>query len=246
MALTRTRKAAPKADDYKPEVDEDDVADEEGFEDEDEDERAPRSSTVQKGWGAAKKSAKAAKDAAVGGAEFKVEKDKQLVFFTDETGPFAVYDQHWIEREGKKSFICLGKECPICKKLGDKPRGQYAFNIINLSTPEADDSEEIEPTHQAFIAGPMVLEMLSDLDEDETEGPLAGNFYSVSRSGPKGKQVWKISFVKARDLGDDWGIDLAEAKKVIKEKSATLFGDDWLDKRKSTKADLIKIAREND
>lgn len=249
MALTRNRPAAPKADDYKPEDTEEEALPDEPdkeFEEEDEDERPKRSSTIQKGWGAAKRSAKAAKDAAVGGAEFKVSKEKQLIYFTDEGGPFAVYEQHWIEREGKKSFVCIGKECPLCKKRGDTPRGQYAFNIVNLSTPVAEDSDDIEPTHQAFIAGPMVLEMLSDLDEDDTEGPLYGNFYSVSRTGPKGKQVWKISFVKKRDLAEDWGLDPTEVATVITEKSAKSFGDEWLGKRSSTKADLLAIAREND
>lgn len=241
MALRRA--TAPKAEDYdllgleESTPEEPDV-----FEDEDEDERPTRNSIVQRGWGAAKKAAKAAKEAGFGGSEFQVTKEKQLVFFLED-GPFAVYKQHWIEREGKKSFVCIGAGCPLCTKLADSPRDQFAFNVVNFSA-TVGDSDTIDPTHQSFVAGPMVLELLSDLDEDETEGPLVGNFYSISRVGSKGKYNWKIDFVKKRDVTEDFGVDLEEAAPLLKSFAKSLFDESWLAKRSSTKEDLLTIARE--
>jgi hypothetical protein len=238
MALKRS---APTADEYDLLSDETE-AEASLFTDEDEDERPARNSIVQRGWGAAKKAAKAAKEAGFGGSEFQVTKEKQLVFFLED-GPFAVYKQHWIEREGKKSFVCLGAGCPLCTKLADSPRDQFAFNIVNFSA-TLGDSDTIDPSHQSFVAGPMVLELLSDLDEDETEGPLVGNFYSISRVGSKGKYNWKIDFVKKRDVGDDFGVDLEEAAPLLKQFGKALFDESWLAKRSSTKEDLLAIARE--
>lgn len=238
------RGRAPEADDYTPPATED--ADEDEFEDEDEDEKSTRSSSMQSGWKAARKAAEAAKKAAYTD-DFKPSDEPQIITFLEE-GPFAVYRQHWIEREGKRSFVCLksvGQDaCPLCDSLSDSPREQFAFNILNFSVEAEDDEDALEPTVQILTAGPMLLEILSDLDEDKIKGPLLGNYYSVHRTGggkgKKSKTVYHVSHIKKRDLAEDYGLDAAEADAEVDK--AVLYTPDAI--TVTSAKELRAIARE--
>ena len=67
--------------------------------------------TVQQGWDAV--------DALVMApssdfpTDFRFSEEPQLIKFLEDA-PFAIYEQHWIERpKGKKSFVCLGDNCRL-------------------------------------------------------------------------------------------------------------------------------------
>lgn len=174
------------------------------LEDDDEDVRAARSSAIQSGWDAALKSAQTDRKAYTN--EFRFSEDPQLVkFLTNE--PFAVFRQHWLERAGKKSFVCLEQECPLCEILGDTPRAKAAFSIVNLSSES--------PVVEILLTSPTLTNQLAKFDTDAKTGPLDRLYWSMSRTGKGPKTTYSILPVKARDLAEDWGIDQSEVEDQI-------------------------------
>lgn len=188
------------ADDYvEPALDDDaDLLDED-----DEDTVADQSSALQSGWEAALNASKS--DAKRFTNEFKFTEEPQLVKFLTNV-PFAVYDQHWIERKGKRSFVCLGDNCPLCDK-GDTPRSKVAFSIVNLSAEE--------PIVEMLITSPSLTNQLASLDKDAKTGPLDRLYWSLSRHGKESKTTYTVIPVKPRDLDEDWGCDQAEVEALI-------------------------------
>jgi len=164
--------------------------------DEDEDESAPRPK-AGKGWGAFSSQKSESSEYA---ENLKID-DKgaqSLIKFLDE-GPFAVYSQHWIERKGKKSFNCIGKGCPLCDSLGDKPRLQAAFNVIEFP-------EDGDPKVLVWTVGTKVATQLENLAKEERTKPLNRDdlYWAVSKSGKGTATTYSIQAVKERDLEDDW------------------------------------------
>jgi len=199
------------------------------FEDEDEDEVPARSSVVQVGWAAAKKAvAKASKAYAT---DFRFEEDVQLVkFLSPEPMSFS---QHWVQRQGKKSFVCLGdSSCPLCR-AGNKPEQKFAFSVVNLSS---DD----EPTVALMTVGLRLCGQLEKLDSDPKTGPLNRLYWAVSKSGQGQKTSYSIMPVKDRDLAEDWDLDPTDVTTALK--ALKPLGPEAL--RMSTKAELAEIARE--
>ena len=90
------------------------------------------STAVQSGWDAAEK---LVTNLAEFPTEYKHSETFQLVRFIDQTGPFANYRQHFLKEktEGRRSYVCIGDNCPLCLKLGDKPETKRAFTIVNLT-----------------------------------------------------------------------------------------------------------------
>mgnify|MGYP006285365833 CR=1 FL=1 len=129
----------------------------------------------------------------------------QVVKFLDEDGPFAVYRQHFLsqKQEGKKSYISLGHNDPLCTKLGSKPEEKRAFSILNLSATGG-------PTRQMLIASPRLFKSLHAA-HFSPQGPLTKNYWALSRSGKMQTTTYHINPVKPRDLMEDWNIDEATA-----------------------------------
>lgn len=173
---------------------------------EDTDVTPARSSAIQSGWEAALRSSNERGSSYVN--DFKWGEEPQLVKFLS-ADPVAVYSQHWIERPGKKSWICLGDEktCPICRVVGDKPTRKIAFSIVNLSAEEA--------VAEILTVSYKTAQMLARYNDDKTTGPLDRLYYSLSRTGTGPKSVFHIQAVKARDLAEDWGIDPDETEAVL-------------------------------
>lgn len=207
MAVSRT---APDADDYLDS--EDDLStrtstavksredDEDLFDDDDEDTVPERSSLIQKGWGAAKKAMSESSNLT---NDFRFSEDPTLVKFLS-SEPF-IYKQHFLEKKsGKKSYVCLGKDCPLCRILGDTPSSKFAFPIVNLEA-------EGHPT-QLLVAGPRLCGMLEKIDADKRQGPLEKNFYTLSRTGTKSSTSYSVVMVKSRDLAEDFDLDLDEVE----------------------------------
>lgn len=207
------RNSAPEADEYlddedsystrsrtavKAREDDDDL-----FDDDDEDEVPERSSLIQKGWGAAKKAMSESSNLT---NDFRFGTEPTLVKFLSNE-PFT-FKQHFLEKKsGKKSYVCLGKECPLCRVLGDTPSNKFAFPIVNLD-------DESRPT-QLLVAGPRLCGMLEKIDSDDRKGPLVKNFYTLSRSGKGSNTAYAVDLVKARDLAEDFDLDHEEVEDFL-------------------------------
>jgi hypothetical protein len=174
---------------------------EEVYEDDDEDVRPTTSSVVQSGWKKAKEVAKTAPSEGDWINDFRWEETAQLVrFLSDE--PMS-YRQHWVERTGKKGFVCLGEKCPLCD-IGIKATPKHAFSIINLT--------EDEPKVYLLTVTNRLLTQLASFDEDPKVGPLTRPYWSLSASGQRQTKTYSIVPVKERDLEEDWDITPEEAQ----------------------------------
>lgn len=234
-AVARRKPAASAADYVNPEDDasNDDTTPEEdaAFADDDEDASAARTSAIPSGWKAALDASK--NDGKRFTNEFKFTEDAQLVKFLS-SEPFAVYEQHWVERQGKRSFVCLKDDprgCPLCAK-GDETRSKIAFSVVNLSSEEA--------VVEMLVCSPTLLKQLAGLDADTKTGPLDRLYWAMSKTGTQKQTSYTCLPVKPRDLEEDWGCDQAEIEAIVETfepltKAAIGF---------SSYDDVAKVARE--
>jgi len=137
--------------------------------------------------------------------DFKVEyKEKYLVMFLDDA-PFAAFNEHWIEempKGKKKSYICIGKNCPLCDLLGEDPKAQALFNVLEFI--ETDDGREA--VLKVWQGGSGVVQAI----EENVEDPgLEGNYFKVSKSksGRNGPTIYSVVPVKDRDVEEDWKME---------------------------------------
>lgn len=175
-----------------------------GFDDEDEDEAPTSSTAVQVGFGSAEKAEKAASS----GKFFKPTPEAQLVKFINPDGVITI-KQHWVSEApgAKKSFVCSGVGCPLCAK-GHRAQPKFVFGVLNLSLDV--------PMVQRLDANSALFGTLRPLHEDERMGPLDKLFWSLAASGLPGKaKTWNVVPVKARDLEEDWDIDLHDARSLV-------------------------------
>jgi hypothetical protein len=199
--------------------------------DSDEDEKAP----VSSGWGAYEDLPSS------GGGDFPerfdITEEPVLVKLLDDE-PYGVYRQHWIERKGKKSWTCLEKRCPMCDDLGDKPSPHALFNVIDLSDPD-------EPVLKYLDAGSTVANIFKKYAGETKTQPLNRDdlYWEVSKTVPrgKGKTVFTIHPVKARDLQEDWDMEpLTEDE--IAEFEENAFTKDSI--YRNTRAQLDEVVEE--
>ena len=199
------------------------------YEEEDEMEMPERSSAVQVGWAAAKKSKEEA--SATFATDFKFTEDVQLIkFLSDEP---MVFLQHWVQRPGKKSFIGWAGD-PL-EKAGNRPERKFAFSVVNLS-----DSEE--PKVQLLTVGVRLFSQIEKLSQAKATAPInrPDLYWAVAKSGSGIKTTYSIQVVKERDLAEDWEIDPVAAAELISKFKP--LGPDAL--RPATKGELQNIANE--
>lgn len=163
--------------------------------------------TVQSGWDTFDSMLAKSESNSDYPVDFKFTEEPVLVKFL-ENAPFKTYSQHWIDRpKGKRSFVCLGDDCPLCDILGDKPRPKLAFNVVVLS----GESQGL----QILTAPPMLGRILRKVHDDDRKGPLSREFWEVSRTGTGPQTVYNVDFVRGRDLEEEWGLDLDAVKDSI-------------------------------
>lgn len=133
------------------------------------------------------------------------EKQEEIVkVFEDQ--PFAVVNEHWLDdmpKGKRKGYLCLGKDdCPICLRLGHKPKTYCYFNVIDMREGE-------EPVLKYWKVAPMIADILEDYNVSERTGPINRDdlYFSVRKTGgdKKGRVQVNVNPVKARDLEEDWG-----------------------------------------
>ena len=195
MAINRTEEYTEEADEFSSEAIN----------------ARPRQSTsndaIQSGWDAAEKLTRQPKTYA---KEFRFsDTNLQIVKFLDESGPFAVFRQHWLKKEGQKSYICIGTNCPLCVKLGDRASDKRALSVANLSAEEGFQ-------RQMLIASPRIWTSLHGAHFSKN-GPLTNNYWSLGKAGEAPATTFSVSPVKGRDLTEDWNINEAEAEAAIAE-----------------------------
>ena len=96
---------------------------------------AATTNAVQSGWDAAEKLTTATGDYPT---EFKfVDGEFTIVKFIDQNGPFAIYKQHFLQQKtvGKRSYVSLGPNDPLCTKLGSKPEDKRAMAVFASDIP---------------------------------------------------------------------------------------------------------------
>jgi hypothetical protein len=167
------------------------------------DERGGGSSAVREGWGGAHKTRDQAGDFA---SSFKMENDKTYVVKFLDDAPYASFRQHWIDRSGKRSFVCPedpddpdSPRCSLCD-AGDKVRAQYSFNIVVLE-------EDAKPTVKSWDVGIRLFQKFERIHKDDRIGPLTRPYFAVSRTGKGTNADTQLSPIKDRDLWDDYGIE---------------------------------------
>lgn len=189
--------------------------------------------TVQAGWAAADALLKPLKkNDGEYASEFRMSEQPQLVRFLED-GPFFVYEMHWIDaiKEGKRSFVCLGDDCPLCIVANDKPRAKFAFNILNLS--------EEEPVVQIMTVSTVLARQLRAANEDTRRGPLTKFYWALSRQGTGPSTSYTLDRVRASDLAEEWELDADELDGVVL--SATKYDETAV--YVSPREDLLKVAQ---
>lgn len=154
--------------------------------------------SIRRGWGAAEETKSA--DAPFA-QRLKIVKEDQIIKFLEDD-PYTSYRQHWIERQGQKSFTCISelheKGCPLCA-AGDRPAARFAFNVALLS---ADG----DPVVKSYEVGPRVIDQLKNLHQSEKTGPLPKHYFAVSRTGSGPTSQTNHQMVKERDLEEEYNI----------------------------------------
>lgn len=128
----------------------------------------------------------------------RVEEDPIIIkFLSDE--PYASYRQHWVERQGQRSFVCISEfdECPLCD-AGSRPAIRIAFNVVLLAS---DGNHAL----RSYEVGPRVIDQLKNFHNDPRTGPLSKHFWAVSKTGKGATSATAHQLVRDRDL-EEWGI----------------------------------------
>jgi hypothetical protein len=158
---------------------------------------------VQKGWKKAKEVAKSTSSDGDWINDFRWTEEAQLVKFLS-SEPMS-YKQHWVERQGKRGFVCLDQDCPLCD-VGVKATPKHAFSVLVL-----DDNPKV----YLLVVGNRDLGQLADLDSNPKVGPLTRPYWSLSKSGTGPQTVHSFVPVKERDLEEDWDISPEEALEFV-------------------------------
>jgi hypothetical protein len=196
-----------------------------------EDAPAKHGTSVQSGWAAAEGLLKPKRANGNYPTEFRFSEELQLVRFLDNE-PYMVYQLHWIDRsEGKKSFVCLGDECPLCTMLGDKPKPKFAFNILVLS--------DEQPNVQILTATTPLARQLQAANSHPVRGPLSKYYWTLGRQGTGASTQYSLERVKAADLAEEWDLDAENVEAIAS--SAVMYGQEAI--YLTPRAELIQIAR---
>jgi hypothetical protein len=198
--------------------------------DEDSESATPKvGTTVQEGWDAFDSLVKS--DTTEFPTEFRFSDSPQLVKFLEDQ-PFASYEQHWIDNAPKKkSFVCMGDNCPLCDVLGDKPRGRFSFNVLVLS----GDTQGV----QILTVPPSMARQIKKAHEDERKGPLSKEFWEVSRLGMGPTTQYTLNFVRGRDLAEEWKLDSTAVQELVA--TAVPFTAEVI--RETPRSEMLEVAR---
>jgi len=146
--------------------------------------------------------------------DYKHKETPQIIKFIDQGGPFAAFKQHFLTKQGKRSYVCLNTlndntDCPLCTILHNKAEEKRCFTVINFSA-------EGGPEKQVLMASPRLYKSLSTAHYSP-QGPLTKSYWALSRTGEKQGTVYHMLAIKPRDLFEDWNINEADAEALVSE-----------------------------
>ena len=184
--------------------------------------------TVQEGWDAFDSLVKSDSEFPT---DFKFSEDSVLIKFL-ENRPFATYEQHWIDRpKGKRSFVCLGDNCPLCDVLGDQPRGKFAFNVLVLT----GENQGV----QIMTAPPTLARLIKKNHDDDRKGPIDKEFWEVSRQGTASTTQYTMIPVRGRDLAEEWKLNADTVQELVA--SAVPYTAEVI--RETPRSEMLEVAR---
>jgi len=184
--------------------------------------------TVQEGWDAFDSLVKSDSEFPT---DFKFSEDSVLIKFL-ENRPFATYEQHWIDRpKGKRSFVCLGDNCPLCDILGDQPRGKFAFNVLVLT----GENQGV----QIMTAPPTLARLIKKNHDDDRKGPIDKEFWEVSRQGTASTTQYTMIPVRGRDLAEEWKLDADTVQGLVA--AAVPYTAEVI--RETPRSEMLEVAR---
>ena len=165
----------------------------------------------------------------------RVEDEPSIIYFLSDE-PYASWRQHWVERQGQKSFVCLAgmddDGCPLCD-IGSRPAVRIAFNCLLLSTSG-------EHSLRSYEVGPRVIDQLKNFHNDPRTGPISKHFWAVSRTGKGPTSATAHQLVRERDL-EEWGITSPAESEISKWRDRAYTADII---NINTRLELIDIASE--
>jgi len=194
-------------------------------------------SSSKQGWGGYRQTADSVKSDFADSLKI-VDNTDMLVKILDEE-PIASYAEHWLTLEGgRRSFVCLGDDCPICNKLGDRPSVKVCLNVA--------DMDVNPPEVKMWTFGSQVGDILEKFAENDKTSPLNRDdlYWTITRTKKSDRYTTTVRPVKARDLVEDFDTEpLAEDE--LDELEDNLFTEDQVFTVK-TKAELNKVIEDND
>jgi hypothetical protein len=194
----------------------------------DEDDAPKARRVVRSGWSGVDSVKTGNSDYAV---RLKLSEDTQIIRFIGDA-PYASYGQHWLERTGQKSFVCLGEDCPLCK-AGNRPSKRHNFNVALLTEGE-------EPALRSLEVGPRVIDQLKNFHNSDRTGPLDKHYWAISRTGKGATSSTLLQMVKAADLAE-WGLAALTTDQEA-EFAETAYTEEII--QVPSKRDLMQIASE--
>lgn len=194
----------------------------------DEDDAPKARRVVRSGWSGVDSVKTGNSDYAV---RLKLNEDTQIIRFIGDA-PYASYGQHWLERSGQKSFVCLGEDCPLCK-AGNRPSKRHNFNVALLTEGE-------EPALRSLEVGPRVIDQLKNFHNSDRTGPLDKHYWAISRTGKGATSSTLLQMVKAADLAE-WGLAALTPDQEA-EFAETAYTEEII--QVPSKRDLMQIASE--
>jgi len=199
---------------------------------EDDEDDVPVRKVNRRGWGAAEKM-KTAESAYA--QRLKLGDDPVIIKFLEDE-PYAAYRQHWVERNGQKSFFCIADEdprgCPLCD-AGNRSSARFSFNVALLE-PNAD------PVLKSYDVGIRVIDQLKNFNNDPRQGPLSKNYWALTRTGKGTSSATAHQMVKARDLLEEWDIVPLSEEELV---GFALYTDEIL--QRNSRKDLLSIVAED-
>lgn len=154
----------------------------------------PARRVVRRGWGDASRAREADSPYA---QRLKYGQTPVLIKFLEDA-PYATFHQHWIERQGQRSFVCIGDDCPLCE-AGSRTTAQFCFNVALLEPGES-------PRIRSFQFGPRIFDQVRNFHTDSRQGPINKHYWAISKSGEKSTAATNFQMVRDRDLADEWAV----------------------------------------
>jgi hypothetical protein len=196
---------------------------------------------ARKGWGGYRQTADSVKSDFADNLKI-IDNTDMLIKILDEE-PVASYAEHWLtikdgKEEKRRSFVCLGDDCPLCNKLGDRASVKVCFNVA--------DMDVNPPEVKLWTAGTQVGDILEKFAENPKTSPLNRDdiYWTITRTKKNERYTTSVRPVKARDLEEDFDMEpLTEEE--LDELEGNLFTPEQIYSPK-TKAELNAVIKDND